>query len=98
MGIIVSFSVTFIFIVIVIIIPAPIIQPAVVSKQLKVEGFIFSRWIERWDEAVQANVQWIREGKLKYKEKVTEGFDKSVEAFVDMLQGGNLGKAVVKVK
>lgn len=80
------------------IILAPVIQPALVFKQLKVEGFIFSRWIDRWDEAVQTNVQWIREGKLKYKEKVTDGFDKSFDAFVDMLQGGNLGKAVVKIK
>lgn len=67
-------------------------------KQLKIEGFLFSRWIDRWDEAVQTNLKWIREGKLKYKEKVTEGFDKSFDAFVDMLQGGNIGKAIVKIK
>lgn len=77
---------------------APIIQPAVLMKQLKVEGFIFSRWIDRWDEAFQQNLQWVQEGKVIYKEKVTEGFEKSVDAFIDMLQGGNLGKAVVKIK
>lgn len=77
---------------------APVIQPAVVFKQLKVEGFIFSRWIDRWNEAVQTNLQWIKEGKLKYKEKVTEGFDNSFDGFVDMLQGGNIGKAVIKIK
>lgn len=77
---------------------APVVQPAVVFKQLKIEGFIFSRWIGRWNEHFQANTQWLKEGKLKYKEKVTEGFDKSFDAFVDMLQGGNLGKAVVKIK
>lgn len=77
---------------------APIVQPAVVFKQLKIEGFIFSRWLNRWDEHLKANSQWIKEGKLKYKEKVTEGFEKSFDAFVDMLQGGNLGKAIVKIK
>lgn len=77
---------------------APVIQPAVVFKQLKIEGFVFSRWINEWDEAVQTNLQWIREGKLKYKEKLTEGFENSFDAFVDMLKGGNLGKAIVRVK
>lgn len=37
------------------------------------------------------------QGWLKCRETVTEGFDKLPEAFVSMLQGGNTGKAVVKV-
>jgi NADPH-dependent curcumin reductase CurA len=36
------------------------------------------------------------QGKLKYEETVTVGFDSMFDAFVDMLSGKNLGKAVVK--
>ena len=36
------------------------------------------------------------QGKLKYKETVTEGFDNIFEAFVGLFTGANTGKAVVK--
>ena len=68
-----------------------------VGKQLKMEGFIVRRWTERWGEGILQNKQWIQEGKLKYSETVTEGFENMFQAFVDMLKGGNIGKAVVKV-
>jgi len=48
-------------------------------------------------EGIEQNLEWIKEGKLKYKETVTDGFVNIFKAFVDMLQGGNIGKAVVKV-
>lgn len=61
------------------------------------EGFIVHRWIDRWMEGILQNLEWIKQGKLKYKETVTEGFDNIFNAFVDMLQGGNVGKAVIKL-
>jgi prostaglandin reductase 1 len=33
---------------------------------------------------------------MRYRETMTEGFDNMFKAFVDMLKGGNVGKAVVK--
>ncbi|XP_008558227.1 prostaglandin reductase 1 [Microplitis demolitor] len=74
-----------------------LIQPAVVPRQLKIEGFIVSRWNDRWNEGIVKNLELIRQKKLVYRETVTEGFDKMVDAFVSMLRGGNIGKAVVKV-
>lgn len=74
-----------------------IIQPAVVHNQLKLEGFIVSRWLDRWLEGVQQNIAWIKENRLKYEETVTNGFEYMFQAFVDMLEGKNFGKAIVKV-
>lgn len=76
---------------------APILQPSIVSKQLRMEGFVVFRWLDRYEEALEQNLKWIKEGKLKYKETVTEGFEHLFDAFVSMLQGGNVGKAIVKV-
>ncbi|KAJ8922462.1 hypothetical protein NQ315_004409 [Exocentrus adspersus] len=67
-----------------------------VTKQLRMEGFVFNRWLDRWLEGVQQNHQWIQEGKLRIRETVTEGFENMFKAFVEMLQGKNFGKAVVK--
>ncbi|XP_063825088.1 prostaglandin reductase 1-like [Ostrinia nubilalis] len=76
---------------------ATIIQPSLVFKQLKVEGFLVWRWDGRWPEAFAELVNWIKSGKLKAREHVTEGFDKLYDAFTGMLAGENSGKAVVKV-
>ncbi|GBP37189.1 Prostaglandin reductase 1 [Eumeta japonica] len=75
---------------------APIVQPAIVGKQLTIHGFMVNRWRDRWPEAFSQIVQWIKTGKLKPREHITEGFDKIVDAFVGMLAGENYGKAVVK--
>lgn len=36
------------------------------------------------------------QGKLQYREHVTDGFDNMFEAFVGLFKGDNIGKAVVK--
>lgn len=74
-----------------------ILQPSFVFNQLKMEGFVVSRWSNRFSEATQKNLQWIHEGKLRYRETITKGFDNMFDAFVGMLQGKSIGKAVVQV-
>lgn len=61
------------------------------------EGFIVSRWMDRWMEGMNQNLEWIRAGKLKYHETITYGFENMPKAFIGMLKGHNTGKAVVKV-
>ena len=39
---------------------------------------------------------WLREGKLKYRESVMDGFENLPRAFIAMLQGANTGKMVVR--
>jgi prostaglandin reductase 1 len=65
-------------------------------KQLRVEGFIVKRWLSEWPTAFKEMSQWIKEGKLKYDEHVTEGFDNMFDAFAGLFRGDNTGKAVVK--
>ena len=38
----------------------------------------------------------VMQGKLKYRETVTEGFDNMFDAFLGLFTGENTGKAVVK--
>ncbi|XP_023942110.2 prostaglandin reductase 1-like [Bicyclus anynana] len=76
---------------------ATILQVAIVMKQLKVEGFLVSRWRDRWPEAFADISKWIKSGNLKTREHITEGFENIFDAFLGMLNGDNTGKAVVKV-
>lgn len=76
---------------------ATILQPSLVFKQLKIEGFIVWGWLDRWFEALSQLTDWIKDGKVVAREHITEGFDNLYDAFVGMLAGENNGKAVVKV-
>ncbi|KAJ8951567.1 hypothetical protein NQ318_020443 [Aromia moschata] len=76
---------------------ATIVQYPITFNQLRMEGFMVYRWVDRWFEGIEQNKKWIEEGKLKYRETVTEGFENMFEAFTDMLKGVNFGKAIVKV-
>lgn len=64
---------------------------------MKLEGFIVARWASRFSESFEQNKKWVKEGKLKHPETITEGFENMFQAFVEMLQGKNVGKAIVKV-
>ncbi|CAN9509292.1 unnamed protein product [Ophioblennius macclurei] len=68
-----------------------------IMKQLKMEGFIQSRWEHKHHESLKRLMAWVKEGKIKYREHVTKGFENMPAAFMGMLQGENIGKAVVAV-
>jgi NADPH-dependent curcumin reductase CurA len=66
-------------------------------NRVKLEGFIVSERMARWPEALGALGGWVAEGKVKYRETVSEGIRSAPEAFIGMLKGENFGKQVVKV-
>ncbi|XP_066905896.1 prostaglandin reductase 1 isoform X2 [Halyomorpha halys] len=76
---------------------APVVQETILIKELKLEGFIVLRWLDRWLQGIQRNLELIKEGKIKFKEDITKGFDKMDETFIGLLKGGNFGKSVVEV-
>lgn len=80
-------------------------QPVMISafrtfhrRQLKMEGFLNYRWIEKWmNEGMFVVLDWLKTGNLKYHETITEGFAKTSIAFINMMNGKNIGKAIVRV-
>ena len=76
--------------------PGPRLLTQVLVRQLRVEGFIVTRFQERWPEGVAQMTQWVKEGRIKYHEDIAQGFEKTPRAFIDMLEGKNTGKMLVK--
>ncbi|XP_049947062.1 prostaglandin reductase 1-like [Schistocerca serialis cubense] len=67
------------------------------AQQLRLEGCAVARYHDRWEEGISQLTKWVREGKIKYRETVTKGFENTPRAFIGMLRGENFGKAVVKL-
>jgi NADPH:quinone reductase len=76
--------------------PGPRLLGQILVRQLKVEGFIVTRFQNRWPQGIAQMARWIREGKIRYHEDIVEGFEKTPRAFIDMLEGKNTGKMLVK--
>ena len=75
----------------------PRLETTLVKKSVKMQGFIVSNYEENFKEGIQQLGQWLKEGKLKHEETIVEGFDEIPQAFIDLFDGKNKGKMVVKV-
>ncbi len=73
------------------------VQPFLVKNSALMQGFIVSNYADKFPVAMKQLATWLGEGKLKYKETVVEGFEHTPQAFLDMMDGKNKGKMIVKV-
>jgi NADPH-dependent curcumin reductase CurA len=78
--------------------PEPTFHPGLlVVFRARMEGFLVNDYAHRFDEAAARLARWVAEGKLRWREDVTEGLENAPKAFIGMLRGENRGKALVKV-
>jgi NADPH-dependent curcumin reductase CurA len=78
--------------------PEPTFNPSLlIVYRARMEGFLINDYAHRFDEAALRLARWVAEGKLKWREDVTDGLENAPAAFMGMLQGENRGKALVKV-
>jgi len=77
--------------------PGPRWFGQLVVKRARAQGFLVSDYAARFAEGFQGMGQWLRQGKLKYREDVAQGLENAPRAFIGMLHGRNLGKQLVQV-
>jgi hypothetical protein len=58
---------------------------------------IVGDWLDRQSDFETEVGGYFRAGKLKNKETVVEGIDRTVDAFLGLFSGKNSGKMVVKL-
>jgi NADPH-dependent curcumin reductase CurA len=67
------------------------------TRRIRLEGFIILDYYERWAEAAMQLAAWLGEGRIKAKETVVDGLESAPDALNQLFDGGNVGKLVVKV-
>lgn len=77
--------------------PRPEYQHLIMASRVRMEGFIVYDYEDRADEARRAIGGWLREGKIKYRETIIDGFENAPSAFISMMQGGNIGKQLIRL-
>ena len=75
----------------------PYVQPLLVKKSALMQGFLVSDYSEKFPEAKKQLFNWLKDGKLIYHETIINGFDQIPHAFIELFEGLNEGKMIVKV-
>ena len=69
----------------------------IITKRLKMEGFIVMDFQEKHLEAINHMKALLNEGKIKVVDHIAEGLEKAPEALVNLLNGKNFGKSMVRI-
>ena len=75
----------------------PMLEGLVLRRRLTMRGFIVFDFREDQPEFLSTTSTWLKEGRIRYREDIVEGFEKAPEAFFGLLQGKNFGKLLVRV-
>ena len=77
--------------------PGPRNLVSLLIQRARIEGFIVLDYLARAHEALEALGGWLREGKLRYRVDVVDGFDEIPRAINKLFDGTNRGKLIVKL-
>lgn len=59
--------------------------------------FVVTEWDARWQEATARLAEWIKEGRIKFRESVGHDLENAPALFRGLLKGRNFGKQLVKI-
>jgi NADPH-dependent curcumin reductase CurA len=68
-----------------------------VTKRLRLQGFIVTDHTARFGEFLREVGPWVAAGKLQYRETIFEGIENVPAAFAGLFHGENTGKMLVRV-
>jgi NADPH-dependent curcumin reductase CurA len=78
--------------------PGPMAVPGlVVTKRLRMEGFIVMDFYDRRAEAEARLADWIADGRIKAQLDILDGLERAPEALIGLFEGANRGKRAVRV-
>lgn len=73
------------------------VQPFLIKNSALMQGFIVFNYVEKYPEAMNQLSKWLADGKLTYRETIVEGFDNIPQTFIDLFEGKNSGKMLIKI-
>ena len=77
--------------------PGPRNLAFVVSKRLRIQGFIVSDHFDRFPAFLAEVGPWVASGEFQVRETVLEGIENVPSAFAGLFRGDNVGKMLVRV-
>ena len=68
-----------------------------VSRRIRMQGFIMLDYLDRSDEAIDAITRWVMAGDIAWREDIQTGFDNIPTTLMRLFEGTNNGKQLLKL-
>ncbi|HCS51522.1 MAG TPA: NADP-dependent oxidoreductase, partial [Planctomycetaceae bacterium] len=68
-----------------------------ISKRIRMQGFIVRDHLEDRDEFISDMLPLIKANKIVWEETITDGLENAPSAFIGLFEGDNLGKQLVRI-
>src|SRR6266403_702496 len=76
----------------------PRVERHILVKRARASGFIIFDYQHRYMEAVKRLAAWVRDGKLRYREEISDGIEHCPRAIAELYRGENLGKRLIRLQ
>jgi NADPH-dependent curcumin reductase CurA len=77
--------------------PGPRNLSELAGKRITAQGILVTDHLEKLPAYQQAAQDWIRDGRLRFRETIVDGLERMPDALLGLYRGDNLGKMVVRV-
>jgi NADPH-dependent curcumin reductase CurA len=75
----------------------PSVWRMILNKRLTVRGLLVTDFAAMHDDFQRDVSGWLKDGRIKYREDIVEGFDHAPRALIGLLRGENFGKLLVRI-
>jgi len=75
----------------------PMLMHEILVRRLTFRGFIVSDLSLQFPQFLADMAPWIKEGKIKYREDITDGLENAPRKLIGLLRGENFGKKIIRV-
>jgi NADPH-dependent curcumin reductase CurA len=75
----------------------PRVERHLLVKRATMSGLLIFDFAPRYEEAVARLADWVRQGKLRYREEIQDGIEACPGAIARLYRGENLGKSLIRL-
>jgi NADPH-dependent curcumin reductase CurA len=75
----------------------PLLMRAILTKRLTLRGFIVIDYASQYPDFISDMSGWLKEGRLRYREDITDGLENAPRELIRLLKGENFGKKIIRV-
>ncbi|RVW00461.1 NADP-dependent oxidoreductase [Rhodococcus spongiicola] len=78
--------------------PGPDNMVNIIGRSLTLQGFTLGNYTHLFPEFVAKMGPWLASGEVVHDETIVDGIENSVDAFLQLMRGANVGKMLVRVR
>ena len=75
----------------------PLLMRNILAKRLTFRGFLVFDYGSQFGDFITDMSGWLRDGRVKYREDITDGLENAPRELVGLLKGENFGKKIIRV-